>query len=79
VRNINSIAFSANNEIFSDLSLINGINTTRGYGQKLGLSSLTTKILFNKSIYLAVYPLRWISFLFQLVIYGITILFFGHA
>jgi len=55
---LEKLFWGGNYELYSDLSFINGINTTRGYGLIKGLNPLIAKILFNKSLYVWLYLLR---------------------
>lgn len=55
-------SLSENNlSLFSDITIINGINKIRGQGRESGLPPILGQILVNKSYFLAAGSLHWLS------------------
>lgn len=50
-----------NTELYSQLSLNNGINTSRGYANDKDMNPQIARIIFSKILYPQIYILRWIS------------------
>lgn len=50
-----------NGRLFSDMGLVNGINIFRGQGTDMGVSPLLARLLLNKSYFLLVGILHWLT------------------
>lgn len=59
-----------NFSIFSDVTIKNGINTLRGQGMQSGWPGLIDKLMFNKSHFLTVGLLHWVSHLNPAIYFG---------
>lgn len=65
---INSLNLGSDYFFYSKQALLNGINTSRGYGDLLGINSVISKIFFNKSLYLIYYIFNFLNIIYDKII-----------